>query len=63
MLDSSAPTHNTPGATMRKVLSSGPMPSGNKAATTTKKNTAVSTSLLRRMANNKSRRNTAMKAV
>ena len=56
-LASKAPTHSTPGASMRKVARSGPTARGNKAATTTKKNTTVSTSLGRRKASNRSRRN------
>jgi hypothetical protein len=55
MLASKAPTHKMPGATKRKVLISGPMPKGNKAATTTKKKTAVMTSVFHRMAKTKSR--------
>ncbi len=60
--ESKAPTHKTPGAILRNTVNSGPIPSGNKAATTTKKNTALNPSLLRRHASNTSRRTTAQYA-
>jgi hypothetical protein len=45
---SSAATQRMPGAIFFSSTGSGPMPSGNRLVTMTKKNTAVSTSLLRR---------------
>ncbi len=59
---SSAPTHSTPGPIFRSKAGSGPIPNGNKLVTITKKNNAVSTSDLRRMASSKSRRTTANQA-
>jgi hypothetical protein len=55
MLANKAPTHKIPGATKRKVFISGPIPKGKRAATTTKKKTAVMTSFLRLKAKVRSR--------
>jgi hypothetical protein len=55
MLANKAPTHKTPGPICRNMAGSGPMASGNKAATTTKKNMALNTSDLRRNAKRRSR--------
>ncbi len=59
MVASRAATHSTPGASLRSKSGSGPMPSGNRLTTMTKKNSAETMSAWRRMASLRSRPTTA----
>ena len=58
MAASSAATQTTPGASARNIAGSGPTPSGNRLTTMAKNTSGVNTSVTRRSATVRSRRNT-----